>query len=101
MFEMPLAAPTSSAGTHDVATDAAGPLANPMPTAAAISGRTNAPYVHDEDTNARAAKPIAARTNPPAMTLRTPKRVASLVTSGVTTIRPTVAGRVARPASSA
>src|SRR6478752_3919620 len=101
MLEIPLAEPTSSFGTHDVATEEAGPFANPMPTAAAINGTTNEPYVHEDSTRASAPKPTAATTKPPAMTLRTPNFVASRVTSGVTTIKPTVAGSVATPAWSA
>src|SRR3954447_11171825 len=101
MFEMPAARPTWSSETDEGEPDDAGRLAKPRPTASPTSGRTNAAYVHDASTNARAAKPAVASANPNAIARAPPTRLASGVMSGVIAIIPAAAGSVARPAWSA
>src|SRR5262245_54983042 len=100
MLDTPEAAPTWSSGTHAVDAAEAGPLDRPIPTAMATSGTTNRAYRHDESTRPTAAKPAEVTRKPSATTWRPPNLVASFGTIGAITTRPTVAGRVASPASS-
>src|SRR6478752_2725794 len=101
MFEIPEAAPTSSADTADVEPDEAGPLATPRPTASTTSGTTNAAYVQDASTNVSAPKPTAASAKPSATARPAPILAASGVMAGVIATMPAAAGSVASPASRA
>src|SRR5688572_16548069 len=98
MFETPDADPTCSAGTHAVDADDDGPLLNPIPTATAMSGRTNALYSQDDSTRPTAAKPTAVTRKPMPITWRPPSLLARRGTSGATATSPAVAGSVASPA---
>src|SRR6476619_1175147 len=98
MLETPEAAPTCSAETHAVEADVAGPFASPIPTATAISGRTNAAYRHEPSTKPTSAKPRAGIAKPAPTTGRPPNRAATRGTNGAIATSPAVAGRVARPA---
>src|SRR5690349_24924746 len=98
MLETPDASPTWCADTEAVAADDAGPFDRPIPTATAISGRTNAPYLQSDWATPTTAKPTAVMANPAATTIRPVNFAASLGTSGAVSTRPTVAGRVASPA---
>ena len=99
MLETPEAEPTWCAGTQDVDAEVEGPLDRPMPTATAISGRTNAPYSHEPSTSPIHANPAAVIANPAPTTSRPPNRAARRGTRGATSTSPTVAGSVPRPAS--
>ncbi len=61
---------------------------------------TNMPYAHEPVTKTSAAKPTVVTAKPSRIVWREPIRVARSLTNGETTIRPTVAGSVASPASS-
>ena len=100
MLETPDASPTWLSGTEAVAAADDGPLERPMPTATATSGRKNAAYCHDASANPIQAKPEAVIRKPMPTTCRPPSFTARRGTSGAETTRPTVAGRVASPASS-
>src|SRR3954451_5394399 len=100
MFETPEASPTCFSSTQDVAADDDGPFESPMPTAMAMMGSRNAAYCQDAWVKPIAAKPAVLIRNPAPMVWRPPSFLANRGTSGATTTRPTVAGRVARPASS-
>src|SRR3954447_14690908 len=100
MFEIPDAAPTSSAETAEVDAEDAGPFANARPIESTTSGPTNAAYVQLACTNVSTAKPAAESTNPTAISRAGPSLTASGVISGVARIITAAAGSVARPASS-
>src|SRR4029453_228087 len=93
MLEMPEACPTSSGATDAVEADDAGPLANPSPTAMAISGATNAAYVQDAVTKPRTAKATAARPNPSATAELAPIFTARGVMRRGTAVLPAPRGR--------
>src|SRR3954464_2308729 len=101
MFEIPEAAPTSSAGTADVDAADAGPFANARPIESTTSGATKAAKVQLDCTNASAAKLTAESRKPNAIRRAGPSLTASGVISGVARIIMAAAGSVARPASSA
>src|SRR3954453_9980112 len=100
MLDTPDAEPTWCAGTQAVDADVAGPLDKPIPTATAMSGRTNATYRHDPSTSPIQANPTAVTANPAPTTCRPPNRTASRGTRGAHSTSPTVAGSVPSPASS-
>src|SRR5688572_5827524 len=100
MLEIPDAEPTCSSGTALVAAAEQGPLDRAIPAATATMGRTNAAYAHEESVGIRKAKPTVMITNPSRTATRVPIRAAIFGTSGARTTKPTVAGIVARPASS-
>src|SRR3954451_6949217 len=98
MLETPEAEPTCSGGTQDVEAADEGPFDRPMPAATSTSGTRNARYRHDESVRPIQPNPTAVMRNPAPTTWRPPNLDASRGTIGATTTRPTVAGRVARPA---
>src|SRR5438128_2487022 len=100
MFDTPDAAPTCFSSTEAVAAEDDGPLDIPIPTAAAITGRTKATYRHELCVRPMAAKPAVLMRKPAPMVCRPPSRWARRGTRGATTTRPTVAGSVASPACS-
>ncbi|MFE4720584.1 hypothetical protein ACFRLW_30030, partial [Streptomyces sp. NPDC056728] len=60
MFEIPDAAPTSSADTDEVDAELAGPLTSPSPAARSTSGRTNAAYLQSPWANTSSTQPAVA-----------------------------------------
>src|SRR5829696_7410739 len=100
MFEIPDAAPTSSAGTALVATDEHGPFDRPRPAATATIGSTKAAYFHDGPTKHIATNPMVLSANPSPTTARVPILAASPTTSGAVATSAAVSGSVASPAAS-
>src|SRR5262245_3074326 len=98
MLDTPEASPTWFSGTAAVAAADAGPLDRPIPTATATSGSRNVRYLQEASAKPIHANPIPVSRNPAAITRRPPKRAAKRGTSGATTTRPAVDGRVASPA---